>query len=102
MNNKNERRQYVSNVLLERFRIPASRLQCFQVEAGQWEPKSIDRACSAKGYNQLLLPGGVDNRLEANLQKVETGLPGILKALDAAVNAPSTTLAARKGAMNEG
>jgi hypothetical protein len=37
MNNKNERQHYVSRVLLERFKIPNSPLECYQVQTGEWK-----------------------------------------------------------------
>ena len=79
-------------MLLERFRIPNSPLECYQLRTGAWKPRSVDVACSAHGYNQLLLPDGVDNAIEAKFSQVETYLPKTLKALGAAANERTTEL----------
>jgi hypothetical protein len=77
MNNPNENQYFVSKVLLERFKIPGSPLQCYQVQTGEWTPKSPKSACSSPGYNQLLRSGQIqpDNTLEADFSAVESRLP---------------------------
>jgi hypothetical protein len=73
MNNLNENQYFVSKVLLKRFKIPGNSLQCYQVQTGEWIPKSPENACSSPGYNQLLRSGQFqpDNTLEADLSAVE-------------------------------
>jgi hypothetical protein len=89
MNKLNENQHWVSRVLLERFRIPGNPLQCYQIESGEWIPKSVDRACSWPGYTQLLQSEHApDNSLEAEFQKVETHLPKMFKALEEAAHDP--------------
>lgn len=92
MNNKNERQHYVSQVLLERFKIPNKPLECFQVQTGQWKQRSVGKACSSHGYNQLLLSGDVNNAIEDSFSKVETNLPSTFQALEKAANKSSTEL----------
>jgi hypothetical protein len=92
MGERDENQHYISQVLLRRFKLPGEPLQCYQVESGEWIPKSIERACSAPGYNQLILPNGVENTLEDEFSKVESGLPKIFRALEAAADAQSTNL----------
>jgi hypothetical protein len=49
VNRLNERQHYVSQVQLERFKIPGSPLQCYQVETGDWKVRSVEKACAAGG-----------------------------------------------------
>ena len=57
-------------------------------------PKSVEKVCSAEGYNQLLVPGEpTNNALEWLISRVESRLPKTFKALDAAAMAPLTALA---------
>jgi hypothetical protein len=93
MNQTNENQHSISQVLLERFKIPGSPLQCYQVQTGEWVPKSKQKACAWPGYNQLLVSGEVDNTLEAAFSKVESGLRKTFKALEEAARKPSTHLA---------
>jgi hypothetical protein len=92
MNNKNERQHYVSQVLLKRFKTTGKSLQCYQIQIGLWKPKSIERACSARGYNQLLVGSNMNNAIEDSFSKVETNLPETFKALEIAANHQSTDL----------
>jgi hypothetical protein len=92
MNKKNESQHYVSRVLLERFRIRNSPLECYQVQTGKWEQRSVKKVCSAHGYNQLLVSGDVNNAIEDSFSKVESILPKTIKALESAVNRSSTEL----------
>jgi len=94
MNNINERQHYVSRVLLQRFRIPSSPLQCYQIESRTWKPRSVEKTCSAAGYNQLLLPEGVNNVIEDSFCRVESDLPETFNALEMAASEESTLLAA--------
>jgi hypothetical protein len=87
-----ENQHYISRVLLKRFKLPGEPLQCYQVESGEWIPKSIERACSAPGYNQLILPDGVENTLEDEFSKVESALPKVFRALEAAADSKPTKL----------
>ena len=86
MNNKNERQHYVSQVLLKRFKATGKSLQCYQIQTGLWKAKRIERACSARGYNQLLVGGNMNNTIEDSFSKVETNLPETFKALQIAAN----------------
>src|ERR1035437_2402467 len=90
MNNKSERQHYVSKVLLKRFKIPSNPLQCYQVRTGIWKSRSIERAYSAPGYNQLLAAGNMNNILEDSFSKVESKLPETLVALESAANRATT------------
>lgn len=92
MNRANENQHWISQVLLERFRIPGFPLECYQLETGEWISKSIGRACSSAGYNQLLISGRADNTIEAEFSKIETRLPKTLKALAAASKTETTEL----------
>lgn len=92
MNKKNENQHYVSRVLLKRFKTPGTSLQCYQVETGEWKPRSIDKICAARGYHQLLLSGNADNTLEDAFSRVESCLPGTLNALTEAATRTSTEL----------
>jgi hypothetical protein len=92
MNQTNENQHSISQVLLERFKIPGSPLQCYQIRTGEWIPKSKERACAWPGYNQLLVSGQVDNTLEEAFSKVESGLRKTFKALEEAATKPSTEL----------
>jgi Protein of unknown function (DUF4238) len=95
MNFTNENQHYISKVLLNRFKIPNQALQCYQIANGTWEPKSIERLCSAEGYNQLLVSGEeTNNALEASLSRVETLLPKTFKALEFAARQEITELPA--------
>ncbi len=92
MNCKNENQHYVSRVLLKRFKTKGSALQCYQVQTRKWIERSIESACSAEGYNQLLLADGVNNAIENSFSSVESTLPKTFKALEEAANQPSTEL----------
>src|ERR1022692_1064189 len=82
MNLDNENQHYISRVLLNRFKIPHNPLHCYQILDRTWEEKSVDRLCSAEGYNQLVVPGEkTNNALEASISHVESKLPKTLKAL---------------------
>jgi hypothetical protein len=74
MNKKNECQHYVSKVLLERFRVRNCPLECYQVQTGKWEQRSVKKVCSARGYNQLLMSGDVNNSIEDSFSKVESNL----------------------------
>jgi hypothetical protein len=92
MNKKNERQHYVSRVLLERFRIRNSPLECYQVQTRKWKQRSVEKVCSARGYNQLLVSGDVNNAIEDSFSKVESILPKTFEALECAANRSSTEL----------
>jgi hypothetical protein len=93
VNLANENQHYISRVLLKRFRVPNEPLCCYQLATGEWVPKSVDRLCSAEGYNQLLVPGlPTNNIVEASISRVETLLPKTFKALEAAAFQESTEL----------
>lgn len=94
MNNLNERQHYVSKVLLKRFKAEGSPLYCYQVNTGEWKPRSVDNICSAEGYNQLLIPGESDNDLEAAFSKVESKLRETFRLLEQAANKKLTELPA--------
>ena|SRR6266699_1981811 len=64
MNQLDENQHSISQVLLERFKIPGSPLHCYQVQTGEWISKSKEKACAWPGYNQLLVSGVADNTLE--------------------------------------
>jgi hypothetical protein len=93
MNRLNENQHYVSRVLLERFKCPGIPLQCFELETGEWKPRSVEKACAASGYNQLLSVGQVDNTLEEAFSKIESRLPKTLRALEKIAAGGSTELA---------
>ena len=88
MNQIDENQHSISQVLLERFKIPGSPLQCYQVQTGEWIPKSKEKACAWPGYNQLLVSGVADNTLEEAFSKVESGLRKTFKALEDAARKP--------------
>lgn len=93
MNLDNENQHYISKVLLKRFRLPNEPLQCYQLQSDTWEPKSVERLCSAEGYNQLLVPGlPTNNVVEASISRVESLLPKTFKALEAAAYQDSSEL----------
>src|ERR1039458_9262938 len=92
MNSKNELQHYVSRVLLERFRIPNSPLECYQVQTGEWKQRSVEKVCSSHGYNQLLVAGDVNNAIEDSFSKVESNLPNTFRILEEAANQPSIEL----------
>ena len=92
MNRSNERQHYVSQVLLERFKIPGNPLQCYQIETGEWKARSVEKACAAGGYNQLLGFGDVDNTLEGAFSKIESRLPQTFRALEKIADGRSTEL----------
>src|ERR1700692_277125 len=96
MNTPNENQHWLSRTLLRRFKDDGAPLQCYQVATNEWMPKSIDRICSAPGYNQLLTLGTTDNSLEAAFSKVESGLPNTLKALEKASKRSQSQLADAK------
>jgi len=95
MNNPNENQHFVSTVLLKRFKISGNALQCYQVQAGNWISKNPDKACASPGYNQLMFSGQTEaeNKLEAEFSAVESRLPKLFKALEAAATRPTTELA---------
>ena len=78
----NQNQHYVSRTLLERFKRPGVPLQCFELGTGEWKPRSVEKACAASGYNQLIGFGQVDNTLELAFSKIESRLPRTLKALE--------------------
>jgi hypothetical protein len=88
----NESQHWISRVLLDRFRLDGQPLQAFQVNTGEWVPKSVDRTCAFHGYNQLVAEGVVDNSLEAEFSKVESKLRKTLAALEGASLSPRTEL----------
>jgi len=90
MNNKDERQHYVSRVLLERFRHSGKPLECFDLKTQEWKQRSVEKVCSAPGYNQLLLSSDVNNTIEDSFSKVETRLPKTLRALEQACTQPKT------------
>lgn len=92
MNKENERQHYVSQVLLSRFKVRGSPLQCYQVRSGEWKGRSVERVCSAGGYNQLLLYGQSDNSLESSFSKIESRLPETFRALEDAATRQTTQL----------
>lgn len=93
MNLENENQHYISRVLLNRFKIPHNPLYCYQIATRGWEEKSVDRLCSAEGYNQLIVPGEkTNNSLEASLSRVESKLPKTIKALEYAAQLDTTEL----------
>ena len=92
MNQLDENQHSISQVLLERFKISGSPLQCYQVQTGEWIPRSKEKACAWPGYNQLLVSGQADNTLEEAFSKVESGLPRTFRALEEAARKPSTQL----------
>ena len=92
MNSVNERQHYISKVLLERFKLPGKPFECYAVATGQWIQRSLEKACSAPGYNQLVLPEGVNNAIEDGFSKVESKLPKLLKVLQQAADQDETVL----------
>src|SRR6266566_3498728 len=84
MNQKNEEQHYVSQVLLKRFKLPGKPLQCYQVRTGEWKERGLRRTFAARGWNQLLVAGQVDNNLEAAFSKVESHMSDTFKALEEA------------------
>jgi len=90
--NRDENQHYVSRVLLERWKTPGVPLQCFDVESRTWIARSIDNACAAGGYNQLLAFDGLDNTLEQAFSKIETRLPKTFRALEKAATRGPTEL----------
>ena len=87
-----ENQHWISQHLLKRFKVEGTPFQCYQVETGEWVPKSLDRTCAAPGYNQLLVSGETDNSLERAFSKIESGLRNTLKALEDAAKRPLTEL----------
>jgi len=92
MNVANENQHWISQHLLKRFKTEGAPFQCYQVDSGEWVPKSLDRTCAADGYNQLLVSGEADNTLEAAFSKVESGLRNTFRTLEAAATRPMTEL----------
>lgn len=78
----NQNQHYVSRVLLQRFKHSGAPLQCFELETGEWKPRSVEKACAASGYNQFIGFGQIDNTLEQAFSKIESRLPQTLKALE--------------------
>lgn len=87
-----ENQHWISQVLLERFKVPGHPLQCYQVRTGHWESKGLSRTCASPGYNQLLVGGDTDNSLEVAFSKIESGLRKTLNALDHAASKGATEL----------
>ncbi len=86
MNLENENQHYISAVLLRRFKIPGDPLHCYQISTREWKVKSVERLCSAEGYNQLVVPGEkTNNALEASISRVESKLRRTFRALEHAV-----------------
>ena len=75
---------YISRVLLKRFRQAGKPLQCYQVRTGEWQEKSVERACAESGYNQLLTSAGIDDTAEEQFSKVESHVPKLFRALEEA------------------
>jgi hypothetical protein len=73
---------YVSRAILKRFRRGSERLQCYQVQTGQWNQKSVHDVCSARGYNQIIVGSQSDHTIDNDLKKIENELPTTLKFLD--------------------
>ena len=92
MNKKDERQHYVSRVLLERFRRSGKPLECFDLKTQEWKQRSVEKLCSAPGYNQLLLSSDVNNAIEQSFSKVESRLPKTFNALERARAKSSTEL----------
>lgn len=93
MNNKDERQHYVSRVLLERFRQAGKPLECFDFIGQRWRQRSVEKVCSAPGYNQLLLSTDVNNVIEQSFSGVESKLPrtfGLLEKIStrSSINLP--------------
>jgi len=86
LNRKGDNQHYVSQVLLRRFTIPGRPLQCHQIQSGKWKDRNTGNVFAARGWNQLLVSGNVDNTLEAEFSKVESLLPRTFKALEEAAN----------------
>jgi hypothetical protein len=92
MNRPDENQHWISRCLLKRFKLHGAPFQCFDVDTGNWAPKSLDSVCSAPGYNQLVVSGDTDNTLEAAFSAIESALPSALRAIDAAVSRKVTEL----------
>lgn len=73
---------YVSRLLLKRFKLPGHPLECYDITAGQWKPKSVEKACADSGYNQLITSDGIDDTLEDEFSKVESRIPKALRVLE--------------------
>ena len=86
---------YVSRVLLKRFRLPGQPLQCYNIAAGRWEVKSVEKACAESGYNQLITTDGIDNTLEEEFSKVESRVPKAFRFLERCADRGSTELPER-------
>ena len=92
MDYTNENQHWISQLLLKRLKTEGAPFQCYQVETGEWLPRSLERTCAARGYNQLLVSGEADNTLEAAFSKVESGLRRTFRALDDAATKSLTEL----------
>jgi hypothetical protein len=92
MNNKDERQHYVSRVLLERFRHPGKPLECYDLKTQEWKQRSVEKVCSAHGYNQVLLSSDVNNAIEESFSRVESRLPKTFRALEQACAKSETEL----------
>lgn len=92
MNAANENQHWVSQHLLKRFKTKGAPFQCYQVETGEWEERSLKSTCAAPGYNQLMVSGEADNTLEAAFSKIESGLRTTFRALEDATKRPLTEL----------
>jgi len=60
-----------------------------------WTERSIERVCSAAGYNQWLENGIADNSFEACFSQVESLLPKVFRALEKAATRKETLLDAQ-------
>lgn len=67
-------------------------MQCYQIQTGEWKEKSTKRTLSARGWNQLIVSGQVDDSLETGFSKVESSMPAVFEALENAARLPSTQL----------
>lgn len=92
MNRKDENQHWVSRVVLKRFKMPGKPLQCYQVQTGDWQEKSLERVCAWAGYNQVLEGGQSDNTIEGIFSGVESKLQKTFRALEEASNRPVTEL----------
>jgi len=81
-NQRPENQHYVSRLLLKRFKLPGHPLECYDIAAGQWKPKSVEKACADSGYNQLITSDGIDDTLEDEFSKVESRVPKALRLLE--------------------
>jgi hypothetical protein len=90
-----ENQHYVSRLLLKRFKLPGHPLECYDIAAGQWKPKSVEKACADSGYNQLITSDGIDDSLEDEFSKVESRVPKALRLLERIAGIGSADLPAQ-------